>query len=138
MQLDKSTSRVVFALTARRAVRAGLLWGAVFGSTVALTMTQYRSLFPTTASRRSLAVSLTGSTAIQALFGPIHRLDTVAGYTAYKTLYTLLLLGAAWGLLAATRAMRGEEDAGRWDLLLAGPTSAGRSAGQAAAGLTIG
>ena len=92
----------VFALTAPRAGRGGLLWGVVFGATVAVTMTQYRSLFPTASARQSLTLSMSGSTALQALFGPIQRIDTVAGYTAYKTTYTVLLLGAVWGLLAAT------------------------------------
>ncbi len=35
----------------------------------------------------------------------------------------LMVLGAVWGLLTATRLLRGEEDAGRWELLLAGQTT---------------
>ena len=33
------------------------------------------------------------------------------------------VLGAVWGLLTGTRLLRGEEDAGRWELLLAGQTT---------------
>ena len=36
---------------------------------------------------------------------------------------TLMVLGAVWGLLTSTRLLRGEEDAGRWELLLAGQTT---------------
>jgi ABC-2 type transport system permease protein len=39
----------------------------------------------------------------------------------------VLLLVGLWGALAATRVLRGEEDAERWDLLLAGPVRLTRS-----------
>ena len=46
-------------------------------------------------------------------------------------MFTLIVLGAIWGLLTATRLLRGEEDAGRWELLLAGRTTRGGAAAQA-------
>ena len=58
--------------------------------------------------------------ATSALFGPAPGLDTVAGFTAFKVSMSLMVLGGVWGLLTATRLLRGEEDAGRWELLLAG------------------
>ena len=48
------------------------------------------------------------------------------------------MLGSIWGLLTATRLMRGEEEAGRYDLLLAGQTTRRRAGGQALAGLGAG
>jgi ABC-2 type transport system permease protein len=74
----------------------------------------------------------------QAIFGPAHHLDTVAGYTAYHAVGVLGLVIAVWGLLAATRLLRGEEQAGRWELLLAGQTTRRRAAVAALAGLGIG
>ncbi len=65
-------------------------------------------------------------------------MDTVAGYTAYKTTYFMVILGAIWGLLIATRVLRGEEDAGRWELFLSGRTTRGRAAMQGALGLGLG
>ncbi|HET7488316.1 MAG TPA: hypothetical protein VFJ85_10335 [Acidimicrobiales bacterium] len=130
--------RAVLVVTARRAARPGILWGLVFGGTVAATMTQYSSLFPDAASRARLALSVQGNAGFEALFGKIHAIDTVAGYTAYKTLFTLMVLGAIWGLLLATRVTRGEEDAGRWELLRSGRTTAAGAAAQAAAGLGAG
>jgi ABC-2 type transport system permease protein len=38
-------------------------------------------------------------------------------------------IGAVWGLLIATRLLRGEEDAGRWQLVLAGRVRAERATG---------
>jgi ABC-2 type transport system permease protein len=85
-----------------------------------------------------LARSFEGNAAWSALFGPLRHLDTVAGYTAYKSGMTVIILGAIWGLLVATRVTRGEEDAGRWELFLSGQTSRGRAAVQAAIGLGVG
>ena len=62
----------------------------------------------------------------------------MAGFTAFKVSMTLLLLGAVWGLLTSTRLLRGEEDDGRWELLLAGQTTRRRAAAQALAGLGAG
>ncbi|MGZ4461775.1 MAG: hypothetical protein ACXVZP_02945 [Gaiellaceae bacterium] len=135
---DGSAARAIVLATARRVVRPGLLWGVVFGLVIAATEVSYRSSFPTAASRAKLAQSFEGNAGFAAMFGAIHRIDTVAGYTAYKVTFTLVVLGAIWGLLAATRQLRGEEDAGRWELLLAGQTTRGRAAAQAAAGLGAG
>ena len=126
------------AFSARRAALPWALWGLVFGGTVSATMSTYRSTFPTEASRANLVRSFQGNPAFEAIFGQTRHLDTVAGYTAYKTLFTMIILGAVWGLLRATAFLRGEEDAGRYELLLAGPTTRGRAAGEVVAGLGVG
>jgi len=124
--------------SARRAALPWTLWGLVFGGTVSATMTTYRTTFPTEASRANLVRSFQGNPAFEAIFGLTRHMDTVAGYTAYKTLFTMIILGAVWGLLRATAFLRGEEDAGRYELLLAGPTTRGRAAAQVLAGLAVG
>ncbi len=65
-------------------------------------------------------------------------LQTVAGFTVFKISMTLIVLGAVWGLLTSTRLLRGEEDAGRWELLLAGQTTRRGAAVQALGGLAVG
>jgi ABC-2 type transport system permease protein len=134
----RRATTAVLAITARRVARPAALWGLVFGATIAATMSSYASSFPTPASRQSLVAVTEGNVAFSALFGPIHDIDTVAGYTAYKVSMTLAILSAVWGLLISTRVLRGEEDAGRWELLLAGHTTRGRAAAQAALGLGAG
>ena len=62
----------------------------------------------------------------------------MAGYTAWKSLMFLTLAGAVWGLLTGTKLLRGEEDAGRWELLLAGQTTRRGAVRQALAGLGAG
>ncbi len=135
---EARASRALTVTAAKRAGRPGALWGVVFGLTIAATEATYLSSFPTPASRALLAASVQGNAGFEAVFGPIRRMDTVAGYTAYKTMASLVILGAIWGLLIATRLLRGEEDAGRWELFLSGQTTRGRAALQAAAGLGVG
>jgi ABC-2 type transport system permease protein len=78
------------------------------------------------------------NSAIDALIGPAHQIQTVAGFTAWRSLGVLSIVGAVWGLLAATRLLRGEEDAGRWEALLAGQTTRKWAAAQAILGVAIG
>jgi ABC-2 type transport system permease protein len=130
--------RAVFATTAERAARQGVLWGIVFGGTIAASASSYATAFPTAASRRAIVQTFAGNAAWSALFGPLEHLDTVAGYTNYKSQMTVMILGAIWGLLVGTRLLRGEEDSGRWELMLAGATTRARAARDAILGLGVG
>jgi hypothetical protein len=56
----------------------------------------------------------------------------------WRSLGLVSLIGAVWALLSATKQLRGEEDAGRWELLLAGQTTRRHAAAQAIAGLLVG
>jgi ABC-2 type transport system permease protein len=129
---------VVARVTARKAVRSGVVWGYIFGALIASSAVSYPRLYPTQAARDALAAAYGANKATSALFGPAPQLQTVAGFTAFKISMTLMLLGAVWGLLTSTRLLRGEEDDGRWELLLAGQTSRRRAAAQALAGLGVG
>jgi ABC-2 type transport system permease protein len=133
-----SAGTVVVRLTARKAVRSGVLWGYIFGALIASSAVSYTRIYQTQAARDALAAAYGANKATSALFGPAPQLQTVAGFTAFKIGMTLILLGAVWGLLTSTRLLRGEEDSGRWELLLAGRTTRRRAAAQALAGLGAG
>ena len=124
--------------TAGRAVRSALVWSLVFVIDVFNGAYGYAATYPTAAARAKLARSFTGNTGFTAIFGTAHRLDTVAGFTAWRAMGFIPILGAVWGLLLATRLTRGEEDTGRWELLLCGATTRRRAAAQAAAGIGAG
>jgi ABC-2 type transport system permease protein len=129
---------VVARLVARRAVRSVAPWGYVFAAYVVGSVSGYAATYKTAASRAKLARSLETNTGIRALLGPARHIDTVAGFAAWRGLGVLSLVGAAWAILAGTRLLRGEEDAGRWELLLAGQTTRRRAAAQGLAGLASG
>ena len=106
-----------------------------FGVTVAATASSYVSSFPSVASRHELAVSTGRDSGLAVLLGPVTSLDTVGGYTVYKLFVFLTTIAALWSLLAATRLLRGEEDAGRWQLVLAGNTRAAHATAATLVGL---
>ncbi|HEV2362093.1 MAG TPA: hypothetical protein VGS21_10355, partial [Acidimicrobiales bacterium] len=128
-------SFVVGRVVARRAVRTGAIWGYIFGAYVAAQAYTYASTYKTEVSRERLAQLFGGNAAIDALVGPARHIETVAGFTAWKSLAVLSITAAVVGLLMSTRLTRGEEDTGRLELLLAGDTTRRGAALQALAGL---
>ena len=124
--------------TARRASRTGVLWGLVFGGLVAASSVGYATTFPDPEARRTLARSFGSNPGIAALVGPARDLETVAGFTAWRCMGIVTIIGAFVGLLAATRHLRGEEEAGRWELYLSGHTTRAGAALQATIGLGVG
>ena len=126
---------MVAGLTARKAVRSGVIWGYIFGIAIASSAISYTTIYKTQAQRDALAAAYGSNKATSALFGPAPELQTVAGFTVFKISMTLMVLGAVWGLLTSTRLLRGEEDSGRWELLLAGQTTRKGAAVQALGGL---
>ncbi len=129
---------VVAGLTARKAVRSGVLWGYVFGAFLATQALAYSSSYRTVSQRARIAKEFATNAGMSALVGPAHELQTVAGFTVWKCLAVLAVVGAVWGLLTGTRLLRGEEEAGRWELLLAGQTTRRAAAAQALTGLACG
>lgn len=121
-----------------RQVRTGSLVCAVaFGATAASSAVTYVGSFPDAASRAQLAAATRGDAGLSVLLGPIGAIDTVGGYTAYKTFVFLTTIGAIWALFAATRLLRGEEDEGRWSLVLAGGTRPARATAATLLGLLV-
>jgi ABC-2 type transport system permease protein len=86
----------------------------------------YRDAYPTLSSRLTFAHSFAENKAIRLFYGVPHNLLTVSGYTAWRVGGTLAIFAAVFGMLAAVRALRAEEDTGRMELVLAG--SVGRGA----------
>jgi ABC-2 type transport system permease protein len=134
---EGSARRIVAVATARRAVRTMALWGVAFAIGVVTIAASYAKAYPTPKSRADLAASLSGNIGIAALYGRARALDTVAGFTAWRT-GGLPWLGAIGALFVATRLLRGEEEAGRWELFLAGSTTRRSAAAQAVLGLGAG
>ena len=134
----RGRATVVASRTARRAVRSGVLWGYVFGLYVATSALGYAATYKTAAQRAHFAQIFGSNAGVDALVGPAHSLRTVAGFTEWRTIGILSVVGAVWGLLTATRLTRAEEEAGRWELYLAGATTRGRATAQALAGLAAG
>jgi ABC-2 type transport system permease protein len=135
---DRRAATAIARTTARRAARSGALWGALFGALVANEALGYRRNFPSAESREEFARSFGSNSGLEAVIGPGRALDTIEGFVAWRMFGLLIIVGAIWGMLTATRLLRGEEEAGRWELLLAGRTTRRHAALQALTGLGAG
>lgn len=71
---------------------------------------------------------LTSAPAIRALYGEPFDLTSAGGLFAWRYGAVLAVFVAVWALLATTRLLRGEEEAGRSELVLAAPLRQARAA----------
>lgn len=106
----------VIGLALRHVRRGCLVVAAVIAAMSALVVLTHRD---TMAAGLDVA-ALAANPAIRTLFGEPTALETPGGFTVWRTGTPLAVLLAVWSVLTSTRVTRGEEDTGRWDLLLSG------------------
>jgi ABC-2 type transport system permease protein len=102
----------------RQTRRGAAVVAVICGGLTALVAVQYRGL--AAALSAGSLTALAGNPAIRTLFGPPVGLNNAGGFTVWRTGTLLAVVVGVWAALTATRLTRGEEEAGRWDLLLAG------------------
>jgi ABC-2 type transport system permease protein len=110
--------RAVSRLAVRQLRRGAVVVALICGVMSALFASQYqtiRSLLDESGLR-----AMAGNPIERILLGPPAALDDPGGFTVWRTGTGVLVLASVWIMLATTRITRGEEDAGRWNLLLAG------------------
>jgi ABC-2 type transport system permease protein len=117
--IDAVPARAVTGLAVRQIRRGALIVAATVAGMSALVVATYRSAVADGTDIASLT-ALATNPAVRTLFGEPVALDDPGGFTVWRTGTVLAVLLSVYGLLTATRITRGEEDAGRWDLLLAG------------------
>jgi ABC-2 type transport system permease protein len=109
---------------ARHALRQERVRLGVIAAIVALyavaNVIGYRDSYPTPAGRVRFAAVFKDDLALRLFYGIPHDLATVGGYAEFRCVGLLSVLVAGWAVFAAVRALRGEEDAGRFELILAG------------------
>lgn len=101
----------------------------------------YRNSYPTLSDRIGFARSFAENKGLRLFYGEPHAVQTVSGYAAWRVGGTLAVAAAVFGLFAAVRALRTEEDAGRAELVLAAPLGRrsvfGAAVGAIAAGAVV-
>jgi ABC-2 type transport system permease protein len=97
-----------------------LAFAYLFGIYAYVQPIAYRDGFPTMSDRVAFARSFADNKAVRIFYGEPHNLLNVTGYAAWRVGGTLAILAGIFGLFAAVRALRTEEDAGRMELVIAG------------------
>jgi ABC-2 type transport system permease protein len=112
---------------ARRAFGDGrvrnLSFAALFAVIGLIQAVGYEHSYPTVAERHRFAISFGDNKTVRLFYGVPHDLLHVGGYVAWRIGGTLSIFVAVWGVFAAVRALRAEEDSGRQELVLAAPVS---------------
>jgi ABC-2 type transport system permease protein len=98
-----------------------LSFGLFFALVALADAVGYRHTYPTLAERLDFARTFGTNKTVQLFYGAPHELVTVGGYTAWRFGGIVAVFAAFWALLATVRATRGEEEAGRQELVLAAP-----------------
>lgn len=118
--------RPISALSARLLRRGSLLAPVLAAAYMGVEVYSYRRSYPDAASRQRLA-EVSDTDALRILQGVPHGLQTAGGFVVWDGGWVIGLSLGVWALLATTRLLRGEEDAGRAELVLAGPVAARRA-----------
>lgn len=119
-------ARAVARLTARllrRGTVAMMLGVALYMAVEAVSFTVG---YPDAASRAAL-VAWGQDPTIRILAGPATAVDTLGGFAVWDSGLILSLVVCAWAVTTTTRVLRGDEAAGRSELVLAGAVPAGRA-----------
>jgi ABC-2 type transport system permease protein len=119
MSATRAIARRKLADSRARNISFALLFGLVAYANVV----GYRNTYPTLKDRLSFVHAFGGNASVRLFYGKPYDLLTVGGYSAWRVGGILSIFAAMWGLLAAVRALRAEEDAGREELVLAGVVS---------------
>jgi ABC-2 type transport system permease protein len=110
---------------ARRAVGDArtrtLVFAGLFALYAYIQPAGFRTAYPTPTDRLAFAKSFADNLGLRLFYGEPHDLLSVTGYTAWRVGGTLAIGAAVFGLLAAVRALRTEEDTGRMEAVLAAP-----------------
>jgi len=126
--LPAAPSGILFALV-RRALRdaraRSIGFGYLFAAVSYLEPVAYRHTYPTLVDRIRFEHSFATNKAVVLFYGKAYDLLTLGGYSAWRVGGTLAIFAAAFGMLAAVRALRAEEDSGRSELVLASAVTRG-------------
>ena len=111
--------RAVTALTVRLTRRGAALMAAAIGAYALIEVAAYRAAYPNGVDPVQYAM-FQDNPVVRMMQGVPSALDVAGGYMAWDGGWIMQIILAVWALLTVTRLLRGDEDAERGDLVLAG------------------
>ncbi len=123
MTTSVTTTRPELAVArlAAREIRNGLI--ALVAVTVVMIVAVITSFSATDIATSGSFATLLENPAVRALYGMPFDVTNAGGFTVWRVGTFLCVFAGLWALMATTRVLRGEEEAGRWDLLLTAPVT---------------
>ena len=115
--VDLTGTSVLTRFIVRRDRVRIVVWIGSIAALVAVTTASIKGLYPTQADLDLAAVASKGNAAAIAFNGPAQGLDTVGGQVAFQAGATGLVVVALMSMLMIGRLTRGEEEAGRLELV---------------------
>lgn len=119
---------VIRRFTFRRVIISAVIFGWIATAESIAQAVGIIAAFPNAAERARVINGLASNNALGLFYGDRH-VDILSsgGYMVYRILPIIALVLAIWSLTFITKMLRGQEENGRWELLLAGDTSASRA-----------
>ena len=121
---------------AAREVRNGVI--ALVVGLVVMVSAVVKSFTTTSLASAGGLDALLANPAVRALYGMPFDVTTAGGFAVWRAGTFICVIAGLWGVMASTRVLRGEEEAGRWDLLLTASITRGGTLGSHAVVLTAG
>lgn len=114
----------------KQTLKGALILGIVGGLIVAVQGIGYVATYPDAKSRVQFATSLESAPGLGVIYGEPKNLVSPAGYLVYRTVPVMSLITAVWGLMTVTKLLRGQEEDGRLELIVANNTTKRSASGQ--------
>lgn len=114
---------VLVRLAFRQTVRGAIIVALVFGIFFASKSIGFIKAYPTAHARASAIASLASSSALAAIFGIEPAAPSPVLFAVWNCFLTMVMIGSIWSFITVSRLLRGNEELGITDMLLAQPTS---------------
>lgn len=119
----RNTNPAIILSTFRRVLRGSIILGFFVGGIFAMQGLAYAKTYTTEHARVQFAKTLESAPALGMIYGEAKNIDNAAGYMVYRAMPITALVASIWGLLVITKQLRGQEEDGRWEMLLSGQTT---------------
>jgi ABC-2 type transport system permease protein len=107
----------------RQLWRGATIWSVVLAVIVVTGVTTYDNDYSNPLAREAFARSIGRLPSLQALYGRATGVDSTGGFLTWRYGDLMTIIIGLWALLAVTRMLRGDEESGRTEVLVAGRVS---------------
>ena len=131
------TTRALIGLGIRQTRKSAIILALVAAFMVGMQGIAYAASYTDQKSRSEFAKTIESAPALGILYGEPKQIDTPSGYMIYRSVPVMSLVASIWALVVTTKLLRGQEEDGRTELLLASSTTAKRAMGALLTGFYV-